>query len=329
MDEESDTNSEIQRQAAQRLSYKFQRLRERIRAAIEAGELVGKLPGERSLARQFNVNAKTLSKALTDLAAEGVLERNVGSGTFVRDGTGTRSPVASSLLLLTDSPADDTLSDALRQRGLTVHSTRPDADLPPSLLARVDLVVVDTQKANQAAIRDAIVRGKPVVAIDYFTQPFGAHVLLTHAVRTAVRAAVSLASDGHGRIAMIAPPDSLIGPVADAVPHAVIRPMAVHDLPDAVRDGCTAAVCEFPVVVPTERVAAEAGITIPADLSLAVFGRVRGPYRWSGHVVTDDAIADSLIDVITGGLPHQPLMLWLGGEPVEGNTVRRLERTYY
>src|SRR6185369_13492243 len=67
-----------------RLSYKFQRLRERLRQAIASGELTGKLPGERQLSRRFRVNAKTLSKALTDLAAEGLLERSIGRGTFVR-----------------------------------------------------------------------------------------------------------------------------------------------------------------------------------------------------------------------------------------------------
>src|SRR2546430_14008438 len=67
-----------------RLSYKFQRLRERLRQAIGSGELSGKLPGERQLSRRFKGNAKTLSKALTDLAAEGLLERSIGRGTFVR-----------------------------------------------------------------------------------------------------------------------------------------------------------------------------------------------------------------------------------------------------
>src|SRR5689334_25297879 len=70
-----------------RLSYKFQRLREKLRAAIASGELNGKLPGERQLARRFRVNAKTLSKALTDLAAEGLLERSIGRGTFVKGST--------------------------------------------------------------------------------------------------------------------------------------------------------------------------------------------------------------------------------------------------
>src|SRR3954452_5030485 len=66
-----------------RLSYKFQRLRERLRQAIASGELSGKLPGERQLSRRFRVDAQTLSKVLTDLAAEGLLERSIGRGTFV------------------------------------------------------------------------------------------------------------------------------------------------------------------------------------------------------------------------------------------------------
>src|ERR1700733_4643709 len=66
------------------MSYKFQRLRERLRQAIASGELNGKLPGERELAKRFHVNAKTLSKALTDLAAEGLLDRSIGRGTFVK-----------------------------------------------------------------------------------------------------------------------------------------------------------------------------------------------------------------------------------------------------
>ncbi len=45
---------------------------------------VGQAAGERALAKQFNVNAKTLSKALTDLAAEGLLDRSIGRGTYVK-----------------------------------------------------------------------------------------------------------------------------------------------------------------------------------------------------------------------------------------------------
>src|SRR3954470_9667875 len=70
--------------ASVRMSYKFQRLREKLRQAVASGELSGKLPGERALAKRFHVNAKTLSKALTDLAAEGLLDRSIGRGTYVK-----------------------------------------------------------------------------------------------------------------------------------------------------------------------------------------------------------------------------------------------------
>src|SRR5436305_3111484 len=88
MEHQDVTSSDLQERGQDvRLSYKFQRLREKLRSAIASGELSGKLPGERQLARRFRVNAKTLSKALTDLAAEGLLERSIGRGTFVKNGT--------------------------------------------------------------------------------------------------------------------------------------------------------------------------------------------------------------------------------------------------
>ena len=66
-----------------RLSYKFQRLRERIRRSILSGEFTGRLPGERALAERYCANAKTINKALGDLAADGLVVRHIGRGTFV------------------------------------------------------------------------------------------------------------------------------------------------------------------------------------------------------------------------------------------------------
>src|SRR6266516_2031753 len=103
MEHQDVSNSESQERGQDvRLSYKFQRLRERLRQAIASGELSGKLPGERQLSRRFRVNAKTLSKALTDLAAEGVLERSIGRGTFVKGAADAASPSAERWLLLCD-----------------------------------------------------------------------------------------------------------------------------------------------------------------------------------------------------------------------------------
>jgi len=66
-------------------SYKFQRTRERLREAVMRGEFATRLPGERVLARQFGVNAKTINKAISDLCAEGLLQRHIGQGTFLAD----------------------------------------------------------------------------------------------------------------------------------------------------------------------------------------------------------------------------------------------------
>ncbi len=69
--------------AVTKLSYKFQRLREQLRQAILQGEFEGQLPGERELGRRFRANAKTINKALCDLAGDGLVKRFIGRGTFV------------------------------------------------------------------------------------------------------------------------------------------------------------------------------------------------------------------------------------------------------
>src|SRR3712207_3328029 len=70
-----------------------------------SGELSGKLPGERALAKRFHVNAKTLSKALTDLAAEGVLDRSIGRGTYVK-GSAPPQSAPSRWLVICDEEDD-------------------------------------------------------------------------------------------------------------------------------------------------------------------------------------------------------------------------------
>src|SRR5881628_2472285 len=100
-------------QHGERLSYKFQRLRERLRDAVTNGELSGKLPGERELARRFKANPKTLSKALTDLAAEGLLERSIGRGTYVKGSAPAASEQGPWLLVCNPLEADTPLVRAL------------------------------------------------------------------------------------------------------------------------------------------------------------------------------------------------------------------------
>src|SRR5688572_27875707 len=120
---------------ASEMSYKFQRLREKLRAAIASGELAGKLPGERALAKRFHVNAKTLSKALTDLAAEGVLDRSIGRGTYVK-GSAPQSAGGGRWLLLCDDNDPDAmiLLEHLRRANPDTQSTCGAEGIRPSFL---------------------------------------------------------------------------------------------------------------------------------------------------------------------------------------------------
>lgn len=104
-----------------RLSYKFQRLREQLRQSILSGQFSGRLPGERELGKRFAANAKTINKALCDLASEGLVVRHIGKGTFVAApavGTPTihRRRVAHWVFSAADAPsADSTLPRLVEQ----------------------------------------------------------------------------------------------------------------------------------------------------------------------------------------------------------------------
>ncbi len=100
--------------ASERGRYKYQRLRERLRAAIVNGELKSKLPGERELARRYGANAKTINKALCDLATEGLLVRQVGRGTFVAgDRTNGRSATARTFGCIVSNGLDRALTERI------------------------------------------------------------------------------------------------------------------------------------------------------------------------------------------------------------------------
>src|SRR5947209_10035992 len=57
-----------------------------LREAILSGELAEgtRLPTERALARELNVNRTTVMNAYNELASEGLIEGHVGRGTLVR-----------------------------------------------------------------------------------------------------------------------------------------------------------------------------------------------------------------------------------------------------
>src|SRR4051794_33216709 len=161
------------------MSYKFQRLREKLRAAIASGELAGKLPGERALAKRFHVNAKTLSKALTDLAAEGLLDRSIGRGTYVK-GSAPAPLAPGRWLVLCDDEKDSSIGcllDQLRRAGVDLHvaSSTAVAEMRPSFLNGLGAVVDLAAETPDRFLRDLVVRNLPVVAVNHEPKTYSTH----------------------------------------------------------------------------------------------------------------------------------------------------------
>lgn len=103
----------------------YLRLQERIKAAIEGGDLkpLQALPGERNIAQAVNVSRVTVRKALSGLVSAGLLEQRQGSGTYV-----ARKPplVEQPLSRLTS------FSEDMRMRGLVTTSRWLDRDVSPA-----------------------------------------------------------------------------------------------------------------------------------------------------------------------------------------------------
>jgi DNA-binding LacI/PurR family transcriptional regulator len=78
----------------------YQRIAEQLAGEIRRGFYAdGRLPAERLLATKFQVSGATVAKAMAVLASGGLVERRVGSGTFVLPSPGHRHSVGGSATL--------------------------------------------------------------------------------------------------------------------------------------------------------------------------------------------------------------------------------------
>jgi hypothetical protein len=316
------------------LSYKFQRLRERLRTAVSSGELTGKLPGERSLARRFHVNAKTLSKALTDLAAEGLLDRSIGRGTYVKEQTAGSNNNRGRLLVLCEESraASPVLRYFLEVNpdAVVVHDC---SSVRPSFLKSFGGVIDLGTNTSESFLRSLIVRNIPVVAVNREPNLYSMH----HVGPDRALGGFSLARDlllgGHTQVAVIeSRPRSVVGrAVKQAVnryaPEALVQVVAPDKAVEAVRSGATAIVCDATNCARRVRAALEAdGLRVPQDVSLATIGCCNDAYPCSGQFVDSKLVVQSVIDLMNGGnnQNHRPAMIWLAPQWVDCGTTRDL-----
>lgn len=63
----------------------YAQVRDHLRNLIQTGGLSGQLPSERALAESYGVSYMTARRAIGDLVGEGMISRELGRGTFVRE----------------------------------------------------------------------------------------------------------------------------------------------------------------------------------------------------------------------------------------------------
>lgn len=322
----SATNS--RRRGSSGLSYKFQRLRERIRQAVISGELSGKLPGERELARRFNVNAKTLSKALTDLAAEGMLHRSIGRGTFVKGSETQDDSAKQPWLLLIDQQTDPALIHNFQAINSLVELTDDPGSIRPSFLSQFAAVVDLAVNTPEAFHRDLVIRGIPIVAVEQAPRTYSINTVLLDTTLGVAQLTRDLALAGHQHF--LAVEDRRNRTVADAIRHTAPRYCSECDVDACSSEeaacaadyGVTAFICDSVAsATQTMRGLQRAGISVPQGVSVAAVGWTGHEYPCTGYFVDPKQKAVAVADILSRGQSSRPTTIWLNGHFVDRNTT--------
>lgn len=313
--------------AAPGLSYKFQRLREKLREAVASGEFEGKLPGERQLAKRFHVNAKTLSKALTDLAAEGLLDRSIGRGTYVK-GSAPAAAAAGRWLALCDANGPDAgLAKHLRAENPEIVFCSDFGQIRPSFLAPFSAVLDLGSAAPDAVVRDLVVRNLPLVSVGQEPRTYSMHCVMPDVALAAQKLGRDLLLAGHRRLVAVEAvgrttvTQALRQAAARYAPDATVDTCTVQEVATLLGDGAVAFVCESTASARLVRTVVAENAT--GDVALAAVGWATGDgpdAPCSGYYV-DGRQAVAAVAGLLQDPPSRPTTLWLAGQWADRGTL--------
>lgn len=317
--------------SASKLSYKFQRLRERLRAAISSGELSGKLPGERQLARRFHVNAKTLSKALTDLAAEGLLDRSIGRGTFVKGAVSSHTPASGNrwLVICDEDQVQSSVIGLLRKAHGNIQVITQTAELRPSLLNSLHAVIDLATGTPDAVIRDLIVRNINVVLVGREPTTYSVNAVLVDRALGASILAREMMQAGHRHFLAVERRGQTA--VVEAIRRtaqrfnetATVDSIYPADVVGAVEQlNASAVICDTRKSAIQVRDALERrGIGIPQRVSLAAIGSGLDALPCSGYFLNADQKATTVLELLEDSSLKRPSTIWLTGAYHDAGTI--------
>ena len=310
------------------LSYKFQRLREKLRQAVASGELSGKLPGERALAKQFNVNAKTLSKALTDLAAEGLLDRSIGRGTYVKGSTPTGGNDRRWLVVCDPDQLGWETVQLIRAAHPAMEVVTDVSALRPSFLNGFAAVIDLSAHTPESFVRDLVVRNLPVVVVGREPRTFSTHAVLFDGPLAVSQAGRDLMLGGHRRIAAVEPKgctvvaSTLRSTAGRYAADATVDACFPSDCAAMSADGTTAFVCQS--VDWAQQVSeqlARAGRSVPAEASVVAIGSTSDVQPVSGYFLHRSEKVNAIVGLLNDTQAYRPTTLWLAGRFVDRGTT--------
>lgn len=313
---EAATGSAVPRtRRAGELSYKFQRLRERLRQAVISGELSGKLPGERALARKYNCNAKTLSKALTDLAAEGLLDRSIGRGTYVKGSAPAEPEVGPWLVLGSGSELDSAVFRQLVGHNPRCQFVVGEPQSRPSFINQFSGVIDLSASTPESFLRDLVIRGIPVVVVGREARTYSLDSVLIDTFTGVQRLARELVQLGHRRFAAVEPRghQEVALPLRQSLPQSIpMDVVAPREVLHAVSNGATALICDSAVSSGAAlRVLHDAGVAVPATVSVVAVGIGVGDETCSGAYVSLAEVVSQAVRLLEDGSARRPATLWL------------------
>ena len=329
--DESTTSPAAKSAAESALSYKFQRLREKLRQAIVSGELSGKLPGERALAKRFHVNAKTLSKALTDLAAEGILDRSIGRGTFVKGQTPALVTARRWLVVCGGHQVGSELIQLMRLAHPDLDVVMDVAAIRPSFLNQFSAVVDLAADTPDAFLRDLVVRNIPVVIVGKEPKTYSTHAVLFDAPLAASQLGRDLLLGGHLHLAAVEADrqtvvaNTLRMTAARYSPDAIIEACLPSDVSVMLEAGVTAFVCEsIDAARQVKEQLDRQGIAVPARVSVSAFGMIGDEQPFSGYFAHLSEELAAITQLLGETQTYRPTTLWLAGRSIDRGTVAAL-----
>jgi len=319
------------RKRSSSLSYKFQRLRERLREAIQSGELKGKLPGERVLAKRFHVNSKTLSKALTDLAAEGLLDRSIGRGTYVK-GAEPKPAAEGRWMLLSDATSPDWyLIEEIQKANPQSQVVIDTASMRPSFLNQFTAVVDFARNTPEEFLRSLVVRNIPVVMVGREARVFSMHSVMVDRALGASYLGRDLILGGHRRFAAVEDKGrtdvtgALRMAVARYAPDATVDTCGPSEVGALVEHGVTAIICDSASSAKsTVDLLQSQGIDVPGRVSVAAVGWIEGAAPTTGYFVRAALKIQAILGLIRDVPTGRPAPLWLAGEYIDTGTIAPL-----